>query len=64
MNNKHHRITEQEFNLRTFLFVLKDFYRGGRYGTTLNENADSSLFYEPFIVFEIDNVKDNPSCSP
>ena len=64
MNNKHHRITEQEFNLRTFLFVLKDFYRGGRYGTTLNENADSSLFYEPFIVFEIDNVKDNPKLFP
>lgn len=64
LNNKHHKITEQEFNLRTFLFVLKDFYRGGRYGTTLNENADSSLFYEPFIVFEIDNVKDNPKLFP
>ena len=64
LNNKNHKITEQEFNLRTFLFVLKDFYKGGRYGTTLNENADSSLFYEPFIVFEIDNVKDNPKLFP
>ncbi|MDO4728855.1 MAG: TraG family conjugative transposon ATPase [Bacteroidota bacterium] len=64
LNNKEHKITEKEFNLRTFLFVLKDFYRGGRYGTTLNENADSSLFYEPFIVFEIDNVKDNPKLFP
>lgn len=64
LNNKNHRITEKEFNLRTFLFVLKDFYKGGRYGTTLNENADSSLFYEPFIVFEIDNVKDNPKLFP
>ena len=64
LNNRHHKITEQEFNLRTFLFVLKDFYKGGRYGTTLNQNADSSLFYEPFIVFEIDNVKDNPKLFP
>ncbi|MDO5608726.1 MAG: DnaJ domain-containing protein, partial [Capnocytophaga sp.] len=64
LNNKNHKITESEFNLRTFLFVLKDFYKGGRYGTTLNENADSSLFYEPFIVFEIDNVKDNPKLFP
>lgn len=64
LNNRHHKITEQEFNLRTFLFVLKDFYKGGRYGTTLNETADSSLFYEPFIVFEIDNVKDNPKLFP
>ncbi len=26
----------------------------------LNNKADESLFDEPFIVFEIDNVKDNP----
>ncbi len=64
LNNKKHHITEREFNLRTFLFVLKDFYKGGRYGTTLNESADNTLFDEPFIVFEIDNVKDNPKLFP
>lgn len=64
LNNKKHKIGEGEFNLRTFLFVLKDFYKGGRYGTTLNESADNTLFDEPFIVFEIDNVKDNPKLFP
>ncbi|WP_312901215.1 TraG family conjugative transposon ATPase [Chryseobacterium taichungense] len=64
LGNKKHKITEREFNLRTFLFVLKDFYKGGRYGTTLNESADNTLFSEPFIVFEIDNVKDNPKLFP
>jgi len=64
LNNKKHVITEKEFNLRTFLFVLKDFYKGGRYGTTLNQSADNTLFDEPFIVFEIDNVKDNPKLFP
>ncbi|WP_292009675.1 TraG family conjugative transposon ATPase [Chryseobacterium sp.] len=64
LNNKRHNITEKEFNLRTFLFVLKDFYKGGRYGTTLNESADNTLFDESFIVFEIDNVKDNPKLFP
>ncbi|WBS74179.1 TraG family conjugative transposon ATPase [Elizabethkingia meningoseptica] len=64
LNNKKHRITEREFNLRTFLFVLRDFYKGGRYGTTLNESADNTLFDESFIVFEIDNVKDNPKLFP
>jgi type IV secretory pathway VirB4 component len=64
LNNKKHHITEKEFNLRTFMFVLKDFYKGGRYGTTLNESADNTLFDEPFIVFEIDNVKDNPKLFP
>ena len=39
LKNKKHKIEETEFNLRTFLFVLKDFYKGGRYGTTLNESA-------------------------
>jgi conjugation system TraG family ATPase len=64
LNNKKHKIRESEFNLRTFLFVLKDFYKGGRYGTTLNESADNTLFDESFIVFEIDNVKDNPKLFP
>ncbi len=64
LNHKKHKISEGEFNMRTFLFVLKDFYKGGRYGTTLNESADNTLFDEPFIVFEIDNVKDNPKLFP
>jgi type IV secretory pathway VirB4 component len=64
LNNKKHKIRETEFNLRTFLFVLRDFYKGGRYGTTLNNEGDNSLFNEPFIVFEIDNVKENPKLFP
>ncbi|WHF51945.1 TraG family conjugative transposon ATPase [Chryseobacterium gotjawalense] len=64
LNNKKHKIDESEFKLRTFLFVLKDFYKGGRYGATLNNRADESLFDEPFIVFEIDNIKDNPKLFP
>jgi hypothetical protein len=64
LQNKKHAINENEFNVRTFLYVLKDFYKGGRYDTTLNKEADQSLFYEPLIVFEIDNVKDNPKLFP
>ena len=64
LSNKKFSINEEEFNLRTFLYVLGDFYKGGRYGTTLNESGDKSLFNESFIVFEIDNVKDNPKLFP
>ncbi|RYE24110.1 MAG: TraG family conjugative transposon ATPase, partial [Sphingobacteriaceae bacterium] len=64
LGNKRYKINEEEFNLRTFLYVLHDFYKGGRYGATLNESADNSLFNEKFIVFEIDNVKDNPKLFP
>lgn len=64
LNNKKHPINEDEFNLRTFFLVLKNFYKGGRYEYTLNKEADQSLFYESLIVFEIDNVKDNPTLFP
>lgn len=64
LNNKKHKINETEFNLRTFLLVLKDFYKGGRFGDTLNKVSDNDLFNEPFIVFEIDNIKDNETLFP
>ena len=52
------------FDLDEFRYVLKKFYRGGEYDTILNEAADESLFTEPFIVFEIDNVKENKILFP
>lgn len=64
LNNKKYKVNETEFNQRNFFRVLRDFYKGGRYGTTLNETADNTLFDENFIVFEIDNVKDNPKLFP
>lgn len=47
------------FDLDEFRYVLKKFYRGGEFDTLLNQAADSSLFSERFIVFEIDAVKEN-----
>jgi len=52
------------FDLKEFKFILKDFYKGGIYGTILNEQQDKSLFDERFIVFEIDNIKNNPILFP
>lgn len=52
------------FDLDEFRYVLKKFYRGGEYDTILNEAVDESLFTEPFIVFEIDNVKENKILFP
>jgi conjugation system TraG family ATPase len=45
-------------------YQLRDFYKGGSHETTLNENMDSSLFDETFIVFEIDAIKDDPTLFP
>lgn len=46
-------------DLSTYRYMMKDFYRGGNHEKTLNENMDSSLFDETFIVFEIDSIKDD-----
>ena len=51
-------------DLSTYRYMMKDFYRGGNHEKTLNENMDSSLFYETFIVFEIDSIKDDPLLFP
>ncbi len=45
-------------------FQMLDFYRGGNHEQTLNENMDSTLFDESFIVFEIDAIKDDPVLFP
>ncbi len=47
-------------DLSTYRYMMKDFYRGGNHEKTLNENMDSSLFDETFIVFEIDSIKGAP----
>lgn len=51
-------------DLSSYNFSLSEFYRGGTYERTLNENIDSSLFDETFIVFEIDTIKDNKTLFP
>ena len=51
-------------DISTYRYMMKDFYRGGNHNKTLNENMDSSLFDETFIVFEIDSIKDDPLLFP
>ena len=51
-------------DISSYNYSLSEFYRGGTYERTLNENIDSSLFNETFIVFEIDTIKDNKTLFP
>ena len=51
-------------DLATYNYLLKDFYKGGYHELTLNENLDTALFDETFIVFEIDSIKDDPLLFP
>ena len=47
------------FEIDNYRAILAPFYRGGELEYTLNNDMDSSLFDEQFIVFEIDKVKDD-----
>lgn len=51
-------------DISTYNYSMMEFYKGGTYERTLNENIDASLFEETFIVFEIDTIKDNKTLFP
>jgi conjugation system TraG family ATPase len=51
-------------DMAAYNYLLKDFYKGGSHELTLNENLDTKLFDETFIVFEIDSIKDDPLLFP
>ena len=53
-----------DFNIDNFATILKPFYKGGEKEYTLNNDMDTSLFDEKFIVFEIDKIKDDPVLFP
>lgn len=57
-------IREKEFDIRNFLYVLKPYYKGGAYDYLLNSEKELDLLHKRFIVFEIDEIKDNKILFP
>ena len=53
-----------DVDLDSYSYQLSKFYLGGKLERTLNENMDTTLFDETFIVFEIDSIKDDPLLFP
>lgn len=43
-----------------YSYMILPFYKGGIYEKILNENVDTTLFSETFIVFEVDSIKGAP----
>ncbi len=52
------------FDTQEYRFILKKFYKGGIYDKILNDDFDSTLFNESFIVFEIDSIKEHKLLFP
>jgi conjugation system TraG family ATPase len=59
-----HKVQIGYFDYDNFIYVLRPFYRGGEYGELLNSRENIDLLHVPFIVFELDNIKDHPILFP
>ncbi|WP_442795990.1 TraG family conjugative transposon ATPase [Pelobium manganitolerans] len=59
-----HKVKHSNFDLDNFLYVLRPYYRGGEFDYLLNATANLDLLNQPFIVIELDNIKDHPILFP
>jgi len=57
-------IREKDFDWKNFLYVLRPYYRGGEYDCLLNAREQMNLLQEPFIVVELDAIKDHVTLFP
>ncbi|MBE7174490.1 MAG: TraG family conjugative transposon ATPase, partial [Williamsia sp.] len=57
-------VKEKDFDVSNFLYVLRPYYRGGEFDYLLNASENLDLLNQPFIVFELDNIKDHPILFP
>jgi Bacteroides conjugation system ATPase, TraG family len=61
---KAHKVSDRDFNVDNFLYVLRPYYRGGEFDYLLNATEKLNLLDQPFVVVELDNVKDHPILFP
>ncbi|MBL4677196.1 MAG: TraG family conjugative transposon ATPase [Mucilaginibacter sp.] len=59
-----HRVKESAFDMDNFLYVLRPYYKGGEFDYLLNARENFDLLQQPFIVFELDQIKDHPILFP
>lgn len=57
-------VKDKDFDLHNFLYVLRPYYTGGEFDYLLNATENLDVLDQPFIVFELDNVKDHPILFP
>ncbi|PXV61087.1 conjugation system TraG family ATPase [Dysgonomonas alginatilytica] len=64
LENRKIRVEKNDFNIDNFLTTLKQYYQGGRYDFLLNSDQNIDLLSKRFIVFEIDQIKENKELFP
>ncbi|NTS41941.1 TraG family conjugative transposon ATPase [Flavisolibacter sp. BT320] len=58
------KVKDKDFDISNFLYVLRPYYKGGEFDYLLNATTNLDLLGQPFIVFELDNIKDHPILFP
>jgi conjugation system TraG family ATPase len=54
-----------DFNTNEYFFILSKYFEGGEYDYLLNKAMKTDEFFAcPFLVFELDNIKDHPVIFP
>jgi len=61
---KEQRVKDQDFDIDNFLYVLRPYYLGGEFDYLLNATENLDLLNQPFVVIELDNLKDHPVLFP
>ena len=61
---KSQHVKERDFDISNFLYVLRPYYHGGEFDYLLNARENLDLLGQPFIVFELDQIKDHPILFP
>lgn len=61
---KTHRVKDKDFDIDNFLYVLRPYYKNGEFDYLLNATENLDLLNQPFIVFELDNIKDHAILFP
>ena len=58
------KVSREDFNIDNMLTTMRQYYRGGRFDFLLNSDKELDLLNKRFIVFEIDQIKENRELFP
>jgi conjugation system TraG family ATPase len=61
---RRHKVKDKDFDLDNFLYVLRPYYKGGEFDYLLNAPEKLDLLNQPFVVIELDNIRDHPILFP
>ena len=58
------KVKDRDFDMDSFLYVLKPYYRGGEFDYLLNATENLDLLGQRFVVIELDQIKEHPILFP